>query len=132
MSKNTILLDNPIKINNETVSELTYDYFEITNDLYLEACMRSSRIGGSLNSSMTRETNEALHLCFGKAAILAVNPGYAWEDIDRIKGLDLLRVSNVGRFFISGKSETSVQKTSGDASENTASTSTQASESLEE
>ena len=124
----TIKLDNPILINNVSVSELTYDYFEITTDLYLEACIRSSRIGGNINASMARETNEALLLCFGKAAILAVNPAYAWEDLDRVKGLDLLRVANVGRFFITGKSETSDQKTSGAASENTASTSTRASE----
>ena len=125
---NTVKLDNPILINNVSTNELTYNYFEITNDLYLEACIRSSRIGGNINASMTRETNEALHLCFGKAAILAVNPGYAWEDLDRIKGLDLLRVSNVGRFFITGKPEDSQQKTSGDTSENTANTSTRASE----
>lgn len=129
---NTVKLDNPILINNASVSELTYDYNEITNDLFLEACMRSSRIGGTVNSSLARENNEALHLCFGKAAILAVNGGYAWEDLDRIKGLDLLRVSNVGRFFITCKSEASNQNNSGDTSENTANTSTPESESSEE
>ena len=59
---NTVKLDNPILINNVSTNELTYNYFEITNDLYLEACIRSSRIGGNINASMTRETNEALHL----------------------------------------------------------------------
>lgn len=132
MSKNTIKLDNPIKVNGEEVSVLTYDYFEITNDLYLEAAMRSSRVGNTMNAAAVRELNEALALCFGKAAIIAVNPKFSWEDLDKVKGFDLLKVANVGRFFITGKRETSCQSTSEKQSEDTPSASTQAPETSEE
>ncbi len=126
MHKNIIKLDNPIMVNGNQLSELTYDYFEITNDLYLEAAMRSSRIGNTMNTATVRELNEALTFCFGKAAIIAVNPSISWEDLNQLKGLDLLRVANVGRFFITGKQENSEPNPSGEQSGATPSDSTQA------
>lgn len=132
MSQNIIKLDNPIKVTGKEVSELTYDYFEITNDLYLEATMRSSRVGNTVNSAAVREMNEALALCFGKAAIIAVNPAITWEELNNLKGLDLLRVANVGRFFITGKRENSTPTPSGEQSGGTPSDSTQAPETSEE
>ena len=105
MSKNILKLSNPIKVNNAEVSELTYNYAEITNELYLEAAMRSSRINNTMNTAAVREMNEALALCLGKAAIIAANPSITWEDLDRIKGFDLLDVSNIGRFFITRRQD---------------------------
>lgn len=130
--QNVIKLDNPIKVSGKLLNELPFDYLEITNDLYLEAAVRSSRVGSAVNASMVRETNEALIFCFGKAAIIAVNPSISWEDLEQIKGLDLLRVSNIGRFFITGKQVSSQQNPSDEQSEAMPSTSTQASEKSEE
>lgn len=130
--QNVIKLDNPIKVSGKLLNELPFDYLEITNDLYLEAAVRSSRVGSAVNASMVRETNEALIFCFGKAAIIAVNPSISWEDLEQIKGLDLLRVSNIGRFFITGKQVSSQQNPSDEQSETMPSTSTQASEKSEE
>ena len=132
MSKNIIKLDSPIKVNGNNVSALTYDYFEITNDLYLEAAMRSSRVGNTVNSAAVREMNEALIFSLGKAAVIAVNPQISWEDLEQIKGFDLLRVANVGRFFISGKRENSEQMLLGEQSVDTPNDSTQAPETSEE
>ena len=112
MSKNVINLDSPIKVNGAEVYALTYDYFEITNDLYLEAAMRSSRIGSTVNTSVTKEVNEALIFCLGKAAIIAANPKISWEDLEHLKGFALLDVSSVGRFFITRKREDSDQNPS--------------------
>lgn len=128
MSKNILKLTNPIMIDNQSVSELSYDYTEITNDLYLEAAMRSSAIGNTVNASALREMNEALNLCLGKAAIIAANPKITWEDLGRIKGFDLLSVSNIGRFFITRKAEESAEAPSAKQSEATASDSTPQSE----
>ncbi len=127
--KNTIQLDNPIRVNGKECAELTYDYFEITNDLYLEAAMRSSRIGNTVNSSAVRELNEPLAFCFGKAAIIAANPHISWEDLDQLKGFDLLSVSNVGRFFITRKRDASGPKALKVQSGDTPSDSTQAQQS---
>ena len=132
MAKNIIKLENPIKVTGKERSELTYDYFEITNDLYLEAAMKSSRIGNTMNTAAVREMNEALALCFGKAAIIAANSDISWEDLDQIKGFDLLSVANVGRFFITRKREDSGRNPSGEQAADTPSDSTQAPEKSEE
>ena len=128
MSKNVIELNHPIKVNGKELSVLPYDYYEITNDLYLEAAMRSSRVGNTMNTAVTRELNEALVFCFGKAAVIAANPAISWEDLDQLKGFDLLSVANVGRFFITRKPKESDQSTSVEQSEHTLSDSTQAPE----
>lgn len=126
MKKNIIKLDTPIKINGVECSELTFNYFEITNDLYLEASMRSSRVGNTMNTAAVRELNEALAFCLGKAAIIAANPKISWEDLDQLKGFALLDVANVGRFFISRKRVDFDQSPSGEQSEDIHNDSTQA------
>lgn len=128
MAKNIIKLDNPIKVTGVMRTELTYDYFEITNDLYLEAAMKSSRVGNTMNTAAVRELNEALAFCFGKAAIIAANADISWEDLEQLKGFDLLSVANVGRFFITRKRVDSEQSPSGEQSVDTPNDSTQAPE----
>lgn len=128
MKNNIIKLDAPIKITGVECTELTFNYFEITNDLYLEAAMRSSRVGNTMNTAAVRELNEALAFCLGKAAIIAANPKISWEDLDQLKGFALLDVANVGRFFISRKRVDFDQSPSGEQSEDTPNDSTQASE----
>lgn len=126
MAKQILKLANPIKVNNKVRSELAFDYFEITNDLYLEASMRSSRIGNTMNASAVREMNEPLALCLGKAAILAANSDMMWEDLDQLKGFDLLDIANIGRFFITRKVEALGSAPSEKQSEPTPNDSTQA------
>lgn len=101
----TIELRKPIHVNNQAVKILSYDPDAITNDLYLAACAKSSISGNAMNASVMLETDKALHLKLGMAAILAANPHMDWNDVERICGPDLLTVSNIGRFFILGKSE---------------------------
>ena len=132
MSKNVIKLDNPIKVNGVEVSELAYDYLEITNDLYLEAAMKSSRVGSTINTAVTKEVNEALIFSLGKAAIIAANSKISWEDLEQLKGFALLDVANIGRFFITRKREASGQNPSEKQSVDTPSGSTQASVKSEE
>ena len=126
MAKKVIKLTNPIKVNNAMRTELTYDYFEITNDLYLEAAMRSVSIGTTQNQAYLKEINESFIFFLGKAAIIAVNSDISWEDLEQLKGFDLLSVSNVGRFFIMRKPEDSAPNSSEEQSEDIPSASTQA------
>ena len=128
MANNIIKLDSPIKITGKDCTELSFNYFEITNDLYLEAAMRSSRIGNTMNAAAVRELNEALAFNLGKAAIIAANPKISWEDLEQLKGFALLDVANVGRFFITRKRVDFDQKPSGERSVDIPSDSTQASE----
>lgn len=103
MSKNTLVLDNPILINGETVKELTYDAQEITGALFSTACAKAAASEKSVGMKV-KETDYNLHFYLGMAAVIAVNPRIAFEDLERVKGFDILDLSNIGTFFIIRKS----------------------------
>ena len=108
---NTLVLDNPIMINGEKVSELTYDANEITALLFAEADARrmlatSSRIGGGkVGVSGSAELDYTLHLYLGMMAVIAVNPQIDATDLERVKGDDARQLMGIGRNFMLGKSE---------------------------
>ena len=116
---NTIKLRNPIKINGKTVSELTYDANEITASGFAEAEYRKSRANGSNGapSSAAVELDFSLHVYLGFAAIIAVNPAYDFNDMERIHGKDLVDVMKVGRNFTIVSEAESQDETSENASE---------------
>ena len=130
---NKLILDSPIMINGKEVKELTYDALEITTDDYLEACAISASMARGNNIAIKMmENDHALHLCLGFMAIKAVNPQYDIADLKRIKGFDAVKVADIGRVFIFGKSAESEENTSEKQSETIAEHSTQAQKSLEE
>lgn len=116
----SIKLKNPIKINGKDVAELTYDVNEITPAGFAEAEYRKTRANGSKGapSSAAVELDYSLHLYLGLAAILAVNPEYDFNDLERIKGPDVMEVMKAGRNFIIA----SAGKSTDDASENASET----------
>ena len=117
----TLTLMKPILVNGKSVSEFKYDPTEITSDLFMDACAKSSKAGRDPNLSITMEIDKALHLQLGKAAILAVNPDVDWSDLERISGFDIVTVSTIGRFFTYKKSEEpSEENTSEERSETSA------------
>ena len=76
-----------------------------------------------------RENDYALHLYLGMFAVIAVNPGIDIIDLERIKGFDVLKLTDIGMLFTYRRSEaTSEQKPSAEPSESTAEHSTPASE----
>ena len=125
MSKNTLILDNPIQINGQTVKELTYDPQEITAELFSVACARSSALDKTRSVSLKlKENDHALHLYLGMMAVIAVNPGIDVTDLERIKGFDVLSLTNIGAFFtLRREAAVSEADSSDEQSENTASTS---------
>lgn len=116
----SIKLKNPIKINGKDIAELTYDVNEITPAGFAEAEYRKTRANGSKGSpsSAAVELDYSLHLYLGFAAILAVNPEYDFNDLERIKGSDVMEVMKAGRNFIIA----SAGKSTDDASENASET----------
>ena len=130
MSKNTLILDNPIQINGQTVKELTYDPQEITADLFNIACAKSSAMQKTQSFTFKlKENDHALHMYLGMMAVIAVNPGIDVTDLERIKGFDVLSLTNIGAFFtLRREAAVSEEPSSEEQCENTASTSTQASE----
>ena len=99
--KGTLTLKNPILINNETISEMTYDSNEITGALFSEAEAMRKRAAGMKNVSINPaiEFDFALHLYLGYAAIIAVNPEYDFSDLERARGRDLMAIMDIGRNF---------------------------------
>lgn len=111
---NTLKLKNPIKIDGKDVSELTYDSNEIDGLLFAEAeASRKDAAGKRMSAAPVVEVDFSLHLYMGYAAIIAANRNYAFSDLERIKGTDVLDVMKIGRNFIM-KSETEQQESDSD------------------
>ena len=130
MAINTLVLDNPILINNVEVSELTYDATQITAEQFSVACAKSAALDKARAVTFKAKENDyALHLYLGMMAVISVNPQYTVEDLERVKGFDVLDLTNIGTFFIMRRSAVpSEQNSSDEQSEDTADSSTQASE----
>lgn len=134
MSKNTLVLDNPIFVNGKEIKELTYDPQEITAEMFSIACAKSAALDKSRSVTFKAKENDyALHLYLGMYAIIAVNPDIDVTDLERIKGFDVLDVTNIGAFFIYRKSAVpSAESVSGSSSEATENSTTAASEKSDE
>lgn len=125
----TIKLKNPIMINGKKVTELAHDANEITPQGFAEADARKMRASGSKGGNLSGavELDYGLHLYLGFAAIQAVNPSYDINDLERIKGTDVMEVMKVGRNFILSSAGKSLDDDSEDASETTPESTTPAS-----
>lgn len=101
--KETLKLKNPIKINGADVAELTYDTNEITAQLFAEAESRRKVAAGSSSARTivpAAEFDFGLHLYLGFASVIAVNPQYDFNDLERLHGRDVVEVMNIGRNFM--------------------------------
>lgn len=133
MSKNTIVLDNPILINGKEVKELTYDATKITAEQFCTASAKAAEMDKERAKSFKAKENDyAFHLYLGFFAVVAENPGIDITDLERITGFDLLDFYNIGLFFILRKSAVpSGESDSENSSGSTADTSTPPSETSE-
>lgn len=131
--KKTIDLQNGILIDGKTIQSVSYDTNEITPALFAEADARKKIDAGMKNVSIApaAEFDFGLHMYLGFAAAIAVNPGYAFEDLARVHGADIIAFMEIGRNFLM-KSEDSQQNNSGEQSETTADTTTQVSQTSKE
>lgn len=131
--KKTLILTNPIMVNNELVKALDYDPEEITAQLFAEAEMRQKVAAGTRNVAIVPavEFDFSLHLYLGIAAVVAVNPQYDFADIERVKGADVMKLSRVGRDFTM-QSEASGGSSSDEQSETTPEPTTPQSQNLNE
>lgn len=112
---------------------MTYDTDEISGALYAQAESAKMKASGSKGGNLAGavELDYSLHLYIGFAAVIAVNPAYTFEDMERIKGRSLREFARIGRgFFIaSGDSEAD---SSDEQSETTPEPTTQARQSSKE
>ena len=126
--KNTLTLKNPIMINGEKVSEMTYDTNEIDGVLFATAENKKKAAAGMKNMTITAaaEFDFGLHLYLGFAAIIAVNPSYDFSDMERIKGRDVVEVMQIGRNFMLASDKASPESDSDEHTETTPESTTQA------
>lgn len=99
--KDTLELRKPLIINGAEKKELTYDIEEITPALFAQADALKKQAAGQKSVAVTPavEFDFALHIFLGFAAIIAINPEITFEDLDRMKGFDLMSVNAIGRNF---------------------------------
>lgn len=125
--RDIIKLKNPILVDGKPVSEIAVNTEEITGQLYAEADTRKRIAAGTKNVAIVPavEFDFGLHIYIGFAAAIAADSRYTFEDLERVKGADLISFSEVGRNFLL-KSEDAASSNSDEQSETTADTSTQA------
>ncbi|MEZ3446122.1 MAG: early nodulin 20 (N-20) [Lachnospiraceae bacterium] len=104
-------LRHPIVINGKNYKELEYDFEELTCEDYTTAAtyadskaLRASQ-NGKPNASIM-EQNVSFHMYLGMTAVVAANrESIDIADMERIRGYDLVEITQVGRNFIAGRSE---------------------------
>lgn len=114
--KGTLKLTKGILVDGKTVDIVTYNTEKITAAQFAQADARKQSASHSTNGNLAGafELDYGLHLYLGFEAIMAENPQYAIEDLERITGHDLVEVMNIGRNFIvqSPESEEDSQQSS--------------------
>ncbi len=126
--KEILKLKNPIMINGVQVAEVSYDSNEIDGILFATAESKRKTAAGLKNTAITpaAEFDFGLHLYLGFAAIVAANPSYDFSDVERIKGHDVVEVMAIGRNFMLGSDKEQPESDSGEPTETTPESTTQA------
>jgi len=121
--KGTLRLKNPIMINGNEITEVTYDSNEIDGILFAtaESKRKTAAVGRKdISIAPAAEFDFSLHLYLGFAAIVAVNPSYDFSDLERIKGHDVVEVMTIGRnFMLASGEKTQTGDDSGEPTETT-------------
>lgn len=90
-------LHAPIEIDGNEVSELTYDPSQITITQFAAAEAAAKKKAANLVA--IAEFDYTFHFYLGAYSIIAANPSIDVTDLERIKGLDIMQLIEVGRFF---------------------------------
>ena len=124
--KEELVLSTPIKVNGKSVSKLSYNTDEITAEMFSEAALESEAAATGKGIGTVMEVDSILHMHLGFKAIIAVNPEIDENDLMRIKGKDIIRITRIGRNFITKSAvEESEEESSDEQSETTAGSTTQ-------
>lgn len=103
----TIVLRTPVLIDGEQVYTIDCDTDLVTSEQFIEAEILAANVATRLRKVSTKvvELDAGFHYYLGVMAILAANPTYAVQDVERIKGPDLLQIMKVGRNFMTADVE---------------------------
>lgn len=117
--RNKIELINPITINGKKRKEFEYDFNAITCDQFCLASSYASAKATELNqkgilNAAVMEQDSNLHMYLGMMAIIAADLSVDITDLERITGYDLVKLAQLGRNFIAGRSEETSSPSSSD------------------
>ena len=96
----TIELSRPLKVNGKDLTELQCDMDEVSVDAFIRAeALSNAKRGNEGSSAAMSEIDYGFHLYLGFEGIIAADPSIDIKDLERIKGRDLVKIMQVGRFF---------------------------------
>lgn len=96
----TIKLRSPLLANGKKLTELKCDMDAIGSDDFIRAeALANERRGSQGSAANLAEVDYGFHLYLGFMGIIAADPSIDVSDLERLKGRDLVKVMNVGRFF---------------------------------
>lgn len=99
--KQEITLKNALMVTGAKIKTLTYDVEEVTAALFMMAeGKKLVAVGTSGNRAGAIELDYSFQLYLGFAAIIAVNPNIDFSDLERVKGVDVMQITRIGRNFI--------------------------------
>lgn len=100
MSKETLRLSSPIKVNGEVLRELSYDVQNLTVLDIMTAGRNKARAFGNADlSQKVAELDAELHFFVGMQAIIKQNPSIDVSDLNNLSGSDAYKLMQIGRSF---------------------------------
>ena len=115
---NKITLSEPLLINGQKVTELTYNTNEITAGQFCEAEALRWQAAGNKAVFNVCEFDHGFHMYLGMMAVIAVMPHVDIMDLERLKGRDMVQLMKIGQnFILAGAGTSSEVNSSGATSE---------------
>lgn len=110
MENNILNLLIPVMVNGKEIKKFKYDIDEITAEMFCEAAAEAAKMVAGKGTATVMEVDNILHLNLGMQAIIAVNPVVDRNDLMRMKGMDVVNVTRIGRNFITWSAAESLEE----------------------
>ena len=116
----TIELSKPLKVNGRELNELKLDMDAIDAEGFIRAEARSNAKRSNEGSvASMAEVDYGFHLYLAFEGAIAADGSIDIADLERIKGRDLVKLMQAGRFFALGADSDSLESSSDGQSETT-------------
>lgn len=121
----TIKLSRPLLVNGEERAEIECDMDAVTMDGFCRAEARANaKRQAEGGASALAEQDYGFHVYLAFEGCVEADPSLDVSDLERVRGRDLIKFMQVGRFFALGADGASAGDDSGEPSESTATSTT--------
>lgn len=122
-----IKLINPLKVNGKELAELSCDMDAIDAEGFIRAeALANAKRNNEGSTAPLVEVDYGFHLFLAFEGVKAAMPEVDTTDLERVKGRDLVKLMQVGRFFALGADGGSQESSSDAPSESSQESSTAA------